>query len=134
MEQNGLWTSTSRIAAFMVDTRRQLTLPMLANLLQEVAGNHATFHQLGFYGMQAQGKFWVLNRLKIEIFQAIRWQETITIQSWVSLMRGPFSHRHFSVLNEDGTEVASAFTLWTALDAQSRRPASPPSSNFGTTS
>ncbi len=122
MENEGIWSETFIIKAFMVDQNRKLRLPMLCNLLQEVAGNHADFRQLGFFEMQAQNRFWVLNRLKVEMYQPINWKEKIEIKTWISLMRGPFSHRNFSVLNTEGEEVAAAFTLWVALDKDSRKP------------
>ncbi len=122
MEKEGIWIEEFKVAAFMVDQNRHLSLPMLANLLQEAAGNHANLHQLGFHDMQARQRAWVLNRLKIDYRHPIKWLSTIQIQTWVSEMRGPFSQRHFSIQDENGQELASAFTLWVAIDTTTQRP------------
>lgn len=121
MEKEGIWSEKFKVLAFMVDKDRALTFPMLCNLLQEVAGNHANFRKLGFFDMQSKNRFWVLNRLKLSINDFPKWQDEIEVQTWVSLMKGPFSNRHFSVLKE-GKEIASAFTFWVAIDADTHKP------------
>lgn len=122
MEQNGIWAEDYKIRAFMVDTTRKATLPTICNFLQDVAGNHANFRNVGYYDMQAQGKFWVLNRLRVAMTRFPDWQETITVKTWVSLMKGPFSYRNFELLAGD-ERIGAAGTLWISLDAEKRKPA-----------
>lgn len=106
----------------MVDMQQQIRLTALCNLLQEVAGNHANFLGMGYEGMKARGQFWALSRLRLAMDTFPKWLETIEIHSWVSSIKGPFSHRNFLLLAEDGSELGSASTLWALLSAESRRP------------
>jgi medium-chain acyl-[acyl-carrier-protein] hydrolase len=121
MEQNGVWQEAFKVYAYMTDKHHHLTLFSIANCLQEVAGNHATSHGLGFLGMRERGLYWVLNKLKINVLRAVTAGETVTIRSWVSEMK-PFSHRHFEILDADGTIVTTAYALWIPIDQTTHRP------------
>jgi medium-chain acyl-[acyl-carrier-protein] hydrolase len=136
MEQNGIWAEDFKIRAFMVDKYREANLFTLLNLCQEAAGNHAHFRQLGYADMQARGMAWVLNRLKIKVFQYPKWMETVTVKTWVSQMQ-PFSHRHFQIStndtsrwniplksgeNREGGILANAYSIWIPIDVVSKRP------------
>jgi medium-chain acyl-[acyl-carrier-protein] hydrolase len=121
MEQNGVWQENFKVYAYMTDKQHQLTLFSLANCLQEVAGNHADSHDLGWAGMQAKNMFWVLNRLKISSLRQVTGGEQISVRTWLSEIR-PFSHRHFEVLDVNGSVVAIAYAIWIPIDAESRKP------------
>lgn len=96
-------------------------MPSLCNLLQMAASDHAEYHQVGFSGMQAMGKYWVLNRLYIEMERWPLWGDTLHIYTWVNLMKGPFSHRQFRITDADGQRLGAASTLWVAIDAERGR-------------
>jgi medium-chain acyl-[acyl-carrier-protein] hydrolase len=135
MEQNGIWSEDFTIRAFMVDKHREANLFTLLNLCQEAAGNHAHFRQLGYVDMQARGMAWVLNRLKIKVFQYPKWMEWVTVKTWVSQMQ-PFSHRHFQIslpnlgenmdgasqYNREGDILANAYSIWIPIDIVNKRP------------
>ena len=123
MEQNGVWSEDIKIRAFMVDRNREANVVAIQNMCQEVAGNHANFRQLGFEGMQVRGLAWVLNRLKIKVFQFPKWTETVTVKTWVSQMQ-PFSHRHFQIILPDteGVILANIYTIWIPIDVVTKRP------------
>ncbi len=121
MEANGVWKEQFKIKAYMVNQNRKLSLPMMCNLFQEVAGNHANYRQLGFFEMQAANRYWVLNKIKIQVKEYPEWLDQVEAHTWVSMMRGPFSNRHFALF-KNGVEVASAFSFWVAIDADSHRP------------
>jgi medium-chain acyl-[acyl-carrier-protein] hydrolase len=127
MEQNGIWSEDVKIRAYMVDRYREANLFALQNLCQEAAGNHAQMRQLGYEDMQARGMAWVLNRLKIKVFQYPKWMETVTVKTWVSQMQ-PFSHRHFQVTlpisktNKEELILANAYSIWIPIDIATKRP------------
>lgn len=106
----------------MVDLHRRMRLTALCNCIQERAGNHASSLGMGFEGMKARGQFWAMSRLVIQMKAYPRWLDTISVQTWVSSIKGPFSHRNFVILNEKGEEIGSASSLWALLDAEKRRP------------
>ena len=123
MEHNGVWSEDIKIRAFMVDRNREANVVAIQNMCQEVASNHANFRGLGFEGMQARGLAWVLNRLKIKVFEFPKWTETVTVKTWVSQMQ-PFSHRHFQIVLPDteGVILANIYTIWIPIDVVSKRP------------
>ena len=121
MEQNGIWQEDFKIDASMVDTTRKATLMSICNFLQVIAGNHAHEHQLGFDDMNVQNRFWVLNRLKVEMKTYPVWRSEVTIHTWVHLMKGPFSYRNFELF-QNGQLIGHATTLWVAVDSNTKRP------------
>ena len=122
MEKNGIWHSSFRIPAYMVGTNRKANLVAICNLLQEVAGEHAQLHHLGYEDMQHKGQFWVLNRLRVKVTNYPDWKSTVELRTWVNSMKGPFSYRNFSMYNEQGQVLLAACSLWVLMDAESRRP------------
>lgn len=121
MDSNGIWQTTHTIDAAVVDLNGRLRMPQLCNYLQVAAIDHAEFHGMGFSGMQAMGKYWVLNRLRVEMSAWPQWSDAIQVQTWVQQMKGPFSYRHFRVLNAAGQRLGAASTLWVAIDAERGR-------------
>jgi medium-chain acyl-[acyl-carrier-protein] hydrolase len=122
MEQNGIWTENFIIQASDVDTSHYATMTSICNFLQIIAGNHAHARGLGFNDMNAFGNFWVLNRLLVEMEKMPEWRSEITVHTWVSSMKGPFSYRNFDIYKKNDVYLGSASTLWVALDTKTRRP------------
>ncbi len=122
MEENGIWKENFTIQADMVDTSHCTTMTSICNFLQIIAGNHAHFRGLGFDDMSASGNFWVLNRLLVQMEKMPEWRSEITIHTWVSSMKGPFSYRNFIIYDKDNMSLGSASTLWVALNTKTRRP------------
>ena len=121
MEHNGIWSESFRINAFMVDKNREAGFTTIANLFQEVANNHAFNRQLDFYNMRERGLFWVLGRLRLTLLRRPLWQETVFANTWVSRM-APFAHRHLEMLDAAGLPLAYAYSIWSPLDAITRKP------------
>lgn len=122
MEQDKIWRETFTIDASMVDQQLEATPVAICNLMQIIAGNHADFHDLGFDGMLAQQRMWVLNRLSLRMLAYPQWRSKITLQTWIQTMRGPFSYRNFEVFDESGNSIGTASTLWVALNTETRKP------------
>lgn len=123
MEQNGIWHEEWTMPAFMIGNNQQSNITAICNILQNAAGLHALYRGLGFDDMQKMGHIWLLNRLKVRMNSFPVWTEKIKLQTWVSTMRGPFSDRHFSFLNEKEETIGSASTFWVAVNIANRRPA-----------
>ncbi len=130
MEKNGIWEEKWKVAAFMVDTHQRIRLRALADILQELANNHANYRQCGFEHMKANGKFWVLNRQSIEINEWPIWEQSIKVESWISLMKGPFSMRHFAVYDTTERVIVKASYLWTSIERAKMKPATIPDGKF----
>lgn len=121
MEQQGIWAESFKILAFMVDSRREVGMPAIADLFQEVANNHAFNRSLDFYNMRERGLYWVLSRMRLRLYRRAQWQETLKFQTWVTTM-SPFPHRHLEVVDAQNEVVAQAYTIWLSLDATTHQP------------
>lgn len=130
MEKQGIWSEEQTITASMVDPFGRCRIDGLCNILQEVAGRHANARDLGFLHMGQRGLFWALSRLRLEMYQLPRWQDRIHLQTWVQGMRGPLSYRNFALHNDNNDLLASACSLWSAVDRQSRKPKAIPDHDF----
>jgi len=122
MEMNGIWAEKWKVAAFMVDTNQRIRLKSLADILQELANNHANYRNCGFEDMKSSGKFWVLNRQVIEIIEWPIWEQAIMVESWISMMKGPFSLRHFAIYDTEDKIMVKASYLWTSIDREKMKP------------
>ena len=130
MEEGGVWIENWKVAAFMVDTNQRIRLKSLADILQELANNHANYRKCGFEDMKAHGKFWVLNRQAIQIDEWPIWEQEIKVESWISMTKGPFSLRRFAVYNQAGQILVRASYLWTCIDREKMRPATIPEGEY----
>lgn len=121
-EVKGKWQEVRTIRASEVGPGGKINLMAIGQFLQEAAGNHAAQKKLGFHGMMAINRFWVLNRMKIEMYSWPKWNDETHVHTWVKDFRGPFSHREFHLLDSNNQKLGAASTLWVALDSNSRRP------------
>ncbi len=122
MEKNDIWIENYYIDASMIAPSQEATLTSICNFLQLIAGHHAEHHNLGFEGMAKNNQAWVLNKLRVEMSSFPKWRSTITVHTWVHLMKGPFSYRNFEIYHQ-GQLIGSASTLWVALNTTTHRPA-----------
>lgn len=122
MENNGIWQEHITLPSYLVDPRRKATLASICLLLQEVAGNHAHYHNFGYHNMLQKEQLWVLNRLRLDMEELPVWRQTVEIRTWVSHFKGPFSFRHFNIFDEGNRSLGRATTLWALIDARSRKP------------
>jgi len=130
MEEDGIWKENWKVPAFMVDTNQRIRLKSLADILQELANNHANYRRCGFEDMKANGKFWVLNRQAIVIDKWPIWEQQLKVETWISMMNGPFSLRNFIVSNNEGKLMVRASYLWTCIDRVKMKPAKIPDGDF----
>jgi medium-chain acyl-[acyl-carrier-protein] hydrolase len=129
MEKNGIWRENFTIDASMVDTQRRVRLTSICNFLQVIAGNHAHFRGLGFDDMVLNNQYWMMSRMRVEMETFPKWRSEISIHTWISNSKGPFSFRSFEIY-EGNNLIGSANTLWVAIDGATRRPIRVPISNF----
>lgn len=121
-ETNGIWLNEYKIMSFFTDTNAQATIPVLCNLFQESAGNHAAYlkcdpHTL-FQNMQA----WVLTRISVNIFRLPKWQDNVTVKTWVVGTERFFSRRDFEITDSQGNILCVACSNWAMINLKTKRP------------
>jgi len=121
-EMKKSWEDEYSIAFAEVDTKNEVFLPHLWNLMQETAWHHADHLALSFSDLAERQSFWVLSRLSIHIEAYPRWREKIKVKTWLTGMRRLFALRHFSIVSPSRKIFCTAKSAWLVLDLKSRRP------------
>lgn len=92
----------------------------LCNLLQLTAAEHSILGGLSFNDMQEHHQAWVLSRIRVEIEALPKWQDKVTVKTWVENLEGSRSIRNIEMyLN--GTKIAGATTYWAVFNTQLRK-------------
>ena len=121
-EMKKSWEDEYSIAFAEVDTKNEVFLPHLWNLMQETAWHHADHLRLGYSDLADHQYFWVLSRLSIQMEGYPRWGDQIKIKTWLTGIGRLFALRHFSIANSKGDILGAAKSAWLVLDLKSRRP------------
>lgn len=110
------------IRASEISPEGKATLPAIAYLLQEVAGNNALQLNFDISQLEAKNLTWILHRLHLQMDAFPEWRDTITIQTWPSGSDRLRAYRDFRILNSDGAEIGRSLSYWLMLDLKTRRP------------
>ena len=95
----------------------------LFNLLQMVAANHADFGGIGLADLQKFDQAWVLAKMLVEIKNMPKWNEEITVTTWIKSLENSKSIRCFEVLVNNKVLIGCE-TLWVIINTTKRRPES----------
>jgi acyl-ACP thioesterase len=117
-----VWTESFRARAYEVDATGRVSVPALANWLQETAGNHATALGWAVDALQAQGRTWVLARLHLCLGRAPDWREDVRVTTWPSGVLRLYALREFRLTGAGDRELGFATSGWVLLDLVGRRP------------
>lgn len=116
------WENEYAISFYEVDTKNEVFLPVLWSFMQETAWHHADHLQLGYSHLMAQGCFWVLSRLSIQMEKYPRWGDQIKVKTWLTGTGRLFALRQFSISDSRGRVIGTAKSAWLVLDLNSRKP------------
>jgi len=106
---------------FSLGADYSIRLSSLLRLLQEAAILHAEKNGFGDRAMAGQGLGWVLYKLELEVFRYPGYKEELRVVTRLGGRKGFKAFRHFNVFS--GNEpVASAVSVWFALDLETRKP------------
>lgn len=117
-----IWTETFRVRQMEVDTDGHVFLSVLANYMQEAAGNHATRLGLSMQSLIDNNMVWILNRFTVRMYRYPVTGERIRIETWPSGADRLYAYRDFELFDESGEMILSARTAWLILDFVRRRP------------
>jgi medium-chain acyl-[acyl-carrier-protein] hydrolase len=117
-----IWTEEFSIRNFEADFQQRWKPSSIFQTLTEAASRHAA--SLGFdnLGMLADGKIWVLSRLKIHINTFPVIGQCVTLRTWPKdIFQKLFFRRDFELFDESGQQMAAATSYWLLIDTQTRR-------------
>ncbi len=97
-----------------------LKLTDLCNLLQLTAGTHAQLGGLNFFDMQMHHQAWVLSRMRIEIIELPKWNDTVTVKTWILDMKGSRSVRALEMYVGE-KKMVGCLTYWAVFNTKTRK-------------
>ncbi|SCX89213.1 acyl-[acyl-carrier-protein] thioesterase [Flavobacterium caeni] len=92
----------------------------LCNLLQLTAAEHSITGGLSFNDMQTFDQAWVLSRIRVEIDRLPKWQDKVTIKTWIENLHGANSVRNMEMYC-NGEKMVGATTYWAVLNTKLRK-------------
>ncbi|MEB3800924.1 acyl-[acyl-carrier-protein] thioesterase [Flavobacterium columnare] len=93
----------------------------LCNLFQLTASSHAEQGGFSHADMQIFNQAWVLSRMVVEIIDLPKWQDEITIKTWIKSLNGYQSVRCLEMYLK-GEKIIGCETFWIVINTHTRRP------------
>jgi medium-chain acyl-[acyl-carrier-protein] hydrolase len=116
-----IWTQSYDVNTIVLDSRKQLGLVGLLNLLQDTAWLHARHLGWGYENLISQGTIWVLGRQKLSMQVWPQWGDRVAVRTWPRGATGALATRDFEILVGD-RKFGESTTSWLILDMETRRP------------
>uniref|UniRef100_O04793 Acyl-[acyl-carrier-protein] hydrolase n=1 Tax=Garcinia mangostana TaxID=58228 RepID=O04793_GARMA len=116
------------VRCYEVGINKTATVETLANLLQEVGGNHAQsvgFSTDGFattHSMRKMHLIWVTARMHIEIYKYPAWSDVIEVETWIGA-EGRIGTRRNWIIKDCATDevIGRATSKWVMMNQDTRR-------------
>lgn len=108
------------------DTSGVLNLHRVMEFLQDAAGEHARQLGFGWDNLDVTGCLWVLSKIRIRFEKALTKQvKGFKLYTWPLAPARFFAERCFVGVDEKGTQLFAATSVWLVIDRETRRIASP---------
>jgi len=107
---------------FDVDVEGKARLPVLLDLLQDVAREHAALLKVSIFDLQAKGLTWVISRYHIRVPRYPVMGDTVEVRTWPSGKRGVFALRDFEARDGEGRLLLEATSSWLVVTLDSKQP------------
>ncbi len=111
------------VEPFHADFTGKLTLGVLGNHLLNCAGFHAAERGFGIATLNENHYTWVLSRIAIEMFDMPAAYSRFSVETWVEDVYRLFTDRNFSILDENGSPLGYARSVWAMISTETRKPA-----------
>ena len=93
----------------------------LCNLLQLTAAAHSEVGGISFTDMQEFDQAWVLSRMRVEVTALPKWQDVITVKTWINSLENSRSVRALEMY-VNGKKIVGSETFWAVFNTKARRP------------
>lgn len=108
-----------------VDFKGKVKLFTIMDYIQHTAEVHGTSLGLGFENMMKHGLFWVVSRMKLNMYRYPRACEEVTIQTELAGCDKLFCVRRFTILDGSDNEIGNAVLYYLMLDSTTKFPQKP---------
>ncbi len=129
-ENEAIITRRFYLSAAECNAQQELSLPLLAQKLIDVATEHANILGIGNPNMPHPDMGWVLSRLTVEMNRYPHENTDYSITTWVEDWNRHFSRRAFSIADSDGNIMGYARSIWMVLNTSDRSNAGLSGLNF----
>jgi medium-chain acyl-[acyl-carrier-protein] hydrolase len=115
-----------KIAAFQIraneiDVNGNVAFPNIINYFQETAWLHVIDLEITGEKLLEYDLMWVLNRMKIEVFEYPKLHETVTVKTFPSGFDKFFFYRDLYLYNAENKIIAQATSTWLLVDVNKRK-------------
>lgn len=110
------------IPSYFVDENAQMTVSCLFRILQEMSNKHASLLGAGWYQLRERGYFWVITKIQLKINRLPKWEEEVTLRSWVKKSNAATSPRDYEMVDADGNVLVAGSSIWAILDIANSHP------------
>jgi acyl-ACP thioesterase len=93
----------------------------MCNLLQLTAAAHSEVGGISFTDMQEFDQAWVLSRMRVEIIALPKWQDVVTVKTWINSLENSRSVRALEMY-VNGKKIIGSETFWAVFNTKARRP------------
>lgn len=129
-ENEAILTHSFYLSAAECNAQQEMSLPLLAQKLIDVATEHANILGIGNPNMPNPDMGWVLSRLTVEMNRYPHENTNYSITTWVEDWNRHFSRRAFSIADEEGNIMGYARSIWMVLNTSDRSNAGLTGLNF----
>ena len=109
------------IASTQVNAARELKLPSLLQILQDVATDGAAYSGIGTDVTYSKGLLWVISRMEIDIVKMPAYEQKITVYTYPGKTLVSFYPRHFVVYDENKNLLLRASSIWALIHKDTRK-------------
>lgn len=124
-------TETFKIRTSEINHLKEIHAFALIQLMQEASMQHTIGMKVSVWDMEALKAGWVLLKMEVNFYHYPTLNERVTIKTYPSGLEGYFTFRDYLVYSEDGTLCASASSMWTMFNTETRKMVKIPE-HFGT--
>lgn len=120
----------------MYEMKRQVTysqvgsdlktdIAMITHFFQDCALFHSESIGKGVDNLELGKSAWFLSGWQIEVVRYPEYRENITVRTWPHEFKGLYGNRNFDILDEAGSRIVQANSIWIFMDLENMRPAKP---------
>lgn len=110
-----------QVRANEIDVNGKVAFHNLVNYFQEAAWLHVIDLNITGEEMLKYDLMWVLNRMKIEVFDYPKLHETVTVKTFPSGFDKYFFYRDLQLYNANNELIAQATSTWLLVNVKTRR-------------
>lgn len=110
-----------RVRANEIDVNGNVAFPNIVNYFQETAWLHVIDLEITGEKLLEYDLMWVLNRMKIEVFEYPKLHETVTVKTFPSGFDKFFFYRDLRLYNAENKIIAQATSTWLLVDVNQRK-------------